>query len=235
MQDQGMISEEGPIQEFKDLSDNEIEWALGHLSGSLDGAENSVRKDAKNRSKTQDIGSNSEEEKTTLSSLRLRYEAEVAVIRKSLGGLEEIRTGLGLSRRKMCQLLMVDPSAWTRWTKRGSHPPAHVYRALQWYLALIDKQPGWHPKNSFNVGEVTRVQDEKMGLLQADLERQIAYLKRENTRLEDILGEKIAQIEARNPFIDLEKELSIGMGWKLIALVNFIAVVVMILSQMGWL
>lgn len=74
-------------------------------------------------------------------SLRLKYEAESEVIRKKLGDLESIRGQLGLSQRKIAQLLLVDPSAWTRWTKSGEKAPPHVYRMLQWYLALQDKYP----------------------------------------------------------------------------------------------
>jgi transcriptional regulator with XRE-family HTH domain len=72
---------------------------------------------------------------------RLRYEAEVELIRKKLGDLEAIRETLGLTQRKMAQLLLVDPSAWTRWTKGGESAPPHIYRMLQWYLALQDKYP----------------------------------------------------------------------------------------------
>ncbi|MFM6928449.1 MAG: hypothetical protein ACKOX6_08285, partial [Bdellovibrio sp.] len=46
-------------------------------------------------------------------SLRMHYEAQVAVIRRQTGDLESIRLNLGLSQRKMSQLLMVDPSSWT--------------------------------------------------------------------------------------------------------------------------
>jgi transcriptional regulator with XRE-family HTH domain len=74
------------------------------------------------------------------SSLRQRYEAEAKVIERRLGGLEEVRKTLGLSQRKMAQLLLVDPSAWTRWTQGESVPP-HIWRALAWYLALQDKYP----------------------------------------------------------------------------------------------
>jgi len=73
---------------------------------------------------------------------RLKYEAQVKVIREQLGSLEDIRQSLGLSRRKICQLLMVDPSAWTRWTRRGDDAPPHIYRSLQWYMAINDKFPG---------------------------------------------------------------------------------------------
>lgn len=75
------------------------------------------------------------------SSNRIRYEAEASHIQKKLGDLEAIRQSLGLSQRKICQLLLVDPSAWTRWTKQGDSAPPHIYRALQWYLALQEKYP----------------------------------------------------------------------------------------------
>lgn len=76
------------------------------------------------------------------SSLRQRYEAEAKVIERRIGGLEKARESLGLSQRKMAQLLLVDPSAWTRWTQEeGQGAPPHVWRALAWYLALQDKYP----------------------------------------------------------------------------------------------
>lgn len=71
--------------------------------------------------------------------LRMTYEAEVKVFRSKYGGIEEVRRNLGFSRRKMCQLLLVDPSAWTRWTRDESRVPPHVYRSLEWYLALEKK------------------------------------------------------------------------------------------------
>jgi hypothetical protein len=75
------------------------------------------------------------------SSQRLRYEAEVRVLINKIGDLEDLRSKLGLSKRKICQLLMVDPSAWTRWTRKGESAPPHIYRSLQWYLALEEKFP----------------------------------------------------------------------------------------------
>ena len=75
-------------------------------------------------------------------SLRMTYEAQVEVLKRQLGDLESIRERLGLSQRKISQLLMVDPSSWTRWTKKGDEAPPQIWRALQWYLALQDKIPG---------------------------------------------------------------------------------------------
>lgn len=79
-------------------------------------------------------------------SLRMHYEAQVAVIQKQAGNLEEIRSNLGLSQRKMAQLLLIDPSTWTRWVKGGDSVPPHIWRALQWYLALREKIPGLTPQ-----------------------------------------------------------------------------------------
>jgi transcriptional regulator with XRE-family HTH domain len=79
------------------------------------------------------------------SSNRIYSEAQVSVIKANLGGLEDIRKSLGLSQRKICQLLLVDPSAWSRWIDEGCDAPPHIYRSLQWYLALEDKLPGLSP------------------------------------------------------------------------------------------
>lgn len=92
-------------------------------------------------------------------SLRMHYEAQVAVIQKQIGNLDEIRGNLGLSQRKMAQLLMVDPSSWTRWTKQGDTPPPHIWRALQWYLALREKIPGLTPQ--YFLGQDPKVLHEK--------------------------------------------------------------------------
>lgn len=73
---------------------------------------------------------------------RLNYEAQVKVIQGQIGDLEHIRSVLGLSQRKMAQLLLVDPSSWSRWTQRGDDVPPHIYRALQWYMILQEKVPG---------------------------------------------------------------------------------------------
>lgn len=40
----------------------------------------------------------------------------------------------------MCQLLLVDPSAWSRWMRDETKVPPHIFRALEWYLALHHKR-----------------------------------------------------------------------------------------------
>lgn len=81
------------------------------------------------------------------SSLRIKYAAEVQLIIQKWGRLEDIRKTLGLSQRKICQLLLVDPSAWTRWTRSADadEAPPHIFRALSWYLLLLDKSPELSP------------------------------------------------------------------------------------------
>ncbi len=74
--------------------------------------------------------------------LGFEYEAQTQVIKQKHGDLEQIRHRLGLSRRKIAQLLMVDPSSWTRWTRKDEDAPPHIYRALEWYLLLQNKYPG---------------------------------------------------------------------------------------------
>lgn len=88
-----------------------------------------------------DLLSNSKAERSK-TSLRMHFEAQAEVIRKQIGGLEGARLKLGLSQRKIAQLLLVDPSAWTRWLRDESKAPPHIFRSLQWYLALQEKIPG---------------------------------------------------------------------------------------------
>lgn len=81
--------------------------------------------------------------------LRMRYMAEVEVIKRDLGGLEDIRERLQLSRRKMCQKLLVDPSAWTRWTRDEDKVPPHIWKMLS-YLT------------EDSAGKITRSEKEKL-------------------------------------------------------------------------
>ncbi len=67
------------------------------------------------------------------------YQLEVQRIKDKHGDLDQIRMKLGMSRRQTCQLLLVDPSAWTRWIKTDA--PAHVYQALNWLLELKKTNP----------------------------------------------------------------------------------------------
>lgn len=94
---------------------------------------------------------------------RLKYDAEIQLFRSRFGGLEEVRKKLGFSRRKMCQILLVDPSAWTRWTRDEERVPPHIYRALEWYLALEGRHD-LHPK-------LSQIYMNSVGIQEQDLSR----------------------------------------------------------------
>lgn len=121
-------------------------------------------------------------------SLRMHYEAQVEVIQKQVGDLEKIRHELGLSNRKISQLLMIDPSSWTRWTRQGDKAPPHIWRALQWYLILREKIPGLTPQ--YFVGQDPRTLHQK-ALGRIDEERQ------ERLRTESFLRAKIQQLDQK--------------------------------------
>lgn len=121
---------------------------LDFIQGSDSGPSNTAEKAREKRAKT---------------SLRLRYETEMAVLKRDLGSLEDIRIRLGLSRRKICQILMVDPSAWTRWTSGITEPPPHIYQALRWYtesrthdVSKIDKIHGQMMSETLHLRELLR-------------------------------------------------------------------------------
>lgn len=123
------------------------------------------------------------------SSLRFRYEAEVQTIKRKIGDLEGIRQSLGLSQRKICQLLLVDPSAWSRWTRTNAEPPPHIYRAFQWYLAAQEKYPALDV--GFWLQTVARSQepaqhlhhDQKLKELQEEIRRLQSELHDMNRRM----------------------------------------------------
>jgi transcriptional regulator with XRE-family HTH domain len=157
------------------------------------------------------------------SSLRIRYESEARVILQSLGGLEGIRQRLGLTQRKLAQLLLVDPSAWSRWLKDESRVPPHVVKALQWYLQLEDKDPAWQQWREFilkrerDPGGLDRWRRDLEARLKTrtpvsaespDFKSQFDELKETDTRL---AGE-------------LDRRVVLGLGWKLLLLLNSLAV-----------
>jgi transcriptional regulator with XRE-family HTH domain len=127
------------------------------------------------------------------SSLRQRYEAEARVIERRVGGLEAIRKSLGLSQRKMAQLLLVDPSAWTRWNQ-GENAPPHVWRALAWYLALQEKYPALD--SNFWLQGVARTSD-------AD---------RISQNADEIRAQKLRTLSLESKIKELEREIDRLMG-----------------------
>ncbi|MGZ3770535.1 MAG: hypothetical protein ACXVCP_00710 [Bdellovibrio sp.] len=136
-------------------------------------------------------------------SLRMHYEAQVSVIQKQIGNLDEIRASLGLSQRKMAQLLLVDPSSWTRWLK-GDEAPPHIWRSLQWYLALNEKIPGLTPQ--YFISTNPQVLHQK-ALKELDLERQerIENMENLNFKVQNLVAERD---ELKESLIQLKKDLN---------------------------
>jgi len=158
------------------------------------------------------------------SSLRLKYEAERSILKAQLGGLEEIRKRLGLTQRKMTQLLLVDPSAWTRWIKDESKVPPHIYRSLQWYLNLIDKKPEWSPQNSFqpyiqmHQPRLEKQWDE----IQITVEKNLQKIKARNHDFESKMESKQLEWEKEKQLLEEKiekKDMSLTV-WKLIVLLH---------------
>lgn len=72
-----------------------------------------------------------------LSTNKRKYDEQIQVLKNKNGSLESIRKRLGFNQKQMGELLLVDPSAWSRWTKDGEaneKAPPYVYKALDWYL-----------------------------------------------------------------------------------------------------
>lgn len=144
-------------------------------------------------------------------SLRMHYEAQVSVIQKQIGNLDKIRADLGLSQRKMAQLLLVDPSSWTRWTKQGDEAPPHIWRALQWYLALSEKIPGLTPQ--YFISTNPQVLHQK-ALKELDTERKERIETLENLReeLKNLASERTGlqgQLEQLKKDLNFYKKMSI--------------------------
>ena len=157
-------------------------------------------------------------------SLRLRYESEARVILRQLGGMEGVRKTLGLSQRKISQLLLVDPSAWSRWVKDESKTPPHVIRALQWYLQLEQKDPSWVQWREFIL---KREADPGLDRWRKSIEAKVSQIPSSTTSKDALISEahvkeRFDQLHQENIRLsdELDKRLMMGIGWKLILLAN---------------
>jgi transcriptional regulator with XRE-family HTH domain len=145
-------------------------------------------------SSSEDLSSleqNSRAKTSSQSSIRTHVDGQLSLIKNQIGSLESVRERLGLSQRKMAQLLLVDPSAWTRWVKHGEDAPPHSYRALQWYLALSEKIPGLTPQYFIGKDPVHLAQENRNQFNQAledqkiILESELVFLKKQNEDLKN--------------------------------------------------
>lgn len=121
------------------------------------------------------------------------YSNERKQVIQEIGDIETIRKTLGLSRRKICKLLLVDPSSWTRWTKEGNDAPAYIYRSLQWCLAIMEKYPEAHPivrslsyEKENKVEALSRKLEDRIGLHKSivfDVQMEVNQMKTENNKI----------------------------------------------------
>ncbi len=109
--------------------------------------------------------------------LREEYFLEKDRIVEQYGDLEKIRLALGLNRRRLCRLLLVDPSAWTRWCNDGA--PPHIYQALRWLIELRGVRP-----------DITAPSDlaGRIDLMQSSFQKKIYELERQVEMLERSLA-----------------------------------------------
>ena len=149
----------------------------------------------------------SEEPTRSKTALRHKYEQEAERIQKEIGSIEDIRSKLGLSKRKMAQLLMIDPSAWTRWVKGQSAVPPHIYRSLQWYMILQEKHPEYKSslwlntvaQPSLNPKELEEVKSKLLAEAKTEITKKaINYIIEEDhkrNKLQQSLEQKIEQLK----------------------------------------
>ena len=137
------------------------------------------------------------------------YEKEVLEIMSRRGDLEDIRKRLGLSKKKMAELLFVDPSAWTRWTKGVSKVPASVYRSLDWYLQLFEKDPLLQEK--LQVDKLEQELSEQRSQFQNEMDELKTKLHSENWR------EERARLMSQ-----LESSEKLSFAWKALLIATFL-------------
>lgn len=136
-----------------------------------------------NDDKSREFDSNSRVKSPIKTPIRLNYEAQVQVIRNQVGDLEAIRSNLGLSQRKMAQLLLVDPSSWSRWTQKGHEVPPHIYRALHWYMILQEKVPGLNA-SYFLQKDISHLKSEIESTLSKRMDELVFHSASENFKFE---------------------------------------------------
>lgn len=162
-----------------------------------------------------------------ISAVRLNYEAQVKVIKGQIGDLENIRSSLDLSQRKMAQLLLVDPSSWSRWTQKGDDVPPHIYRALQWYMILQEKIPGLN-SSYFLQKDISLLKKDIEATLTKRMDELVFNSASENDRFEgEILDLKQKLKDAEDAQMAISKHLK--RLYLVIFLVCFASILVFIL------
>lgn len=154
---------------------------------------------------------------------RLRYDEVVQGIREKHGSLEEMRKRLGYSQKQMSELLLVDPSAWTRWVKDGESAPAHIYQALAWYFdSRVDGKVASHSDSVKEPIKSLPWQIDKIEMIESAAHSSQPVFDSE------AWSEEKAQLiaELRNA---QAKAMGVSDGWKLFLILNTVLLLYFIL------
>lgn len=150
---------------------------------------------------------------------RSKYDSVVQAIREKHGGLEAMRAKLGFTQKQMSELLLVDPSAWTRWVRDGETAPAHIYQALAWYFE--SRPAGLRQPASREVS---------WKMANASIIESPETVREDVVTVEAWQREKAALLEQ---WSDAQKKaVGISDGWKLFLLMNSVALIYLIFSQL---
>lgn len=145
---------------------------------------------------------------------RLRFESEVQGIIRRHGDLETMRNKLNMSRREISEKLMVDPSAWTRWVGEGGQAPPHVYKMLEFFIS-----ENVSSDMSSKVFESFKIENQQNFEHELELDRRF--------------DEKLAFVQ--NQILTLqnssESHQLLGLGWKILLLVNLFLVIFLFFSR----
>jgi hypothetical protein len=154
-----------------------------------------------------------------------KFQAQIRDITGRYGSLEVMRQRLKMSRRQICDYLMVDQSAWSRWVQETSKgAPPHVYRTL----ALAVEQ---NLQDSDVRSRVTQSQD----LVQGHADHFNSLVKDELAELELKMREQhMSQIENMRERLDAslrqnEKFEILKLGWKIILIINTVLILYVLL------
>ena len=150
-----------------------------------------------------------------ISAHRRRNMEIASKLKTELGNLDDIRGHLGLNKKEMAELLLVDPSAWSRWSKNESKVPLHVWRSLDWYLRLKDTEVSTseEPMQSAQIEELRAEVMEKL----AEMRDSIIIMERES--IQDIIDS-----ERRDLLSEFEQGAQLASGWKLLILANLLGI-----------
>lgn len=122
----------------------------------------------------------------------------------------------------MAQLLLVDPSAWSRWVKDETKVPPHVIKALQWYLLLEQKDPAFQQwREMIFKREPDPAFDRWRRGIEDKIDRLPATMPGPSP-VTDQIRERLNELQRENAKLagEVESRLIMGIGWKLILLLN---------------